>query len=615
MANPLSRLRVMYLRATRGKKGLLWIGATLSLLLCVAPPAYFYTHALLDSTPWVSHNQEVVASLERLGSQLDGAESCQRSYVLQHDQSRLLCFQEASWEISGELTQLRSLAGNDPDVKNNLDRLEPIIHRRLLVLQEGIAVHDRYGFQPARQFALLQQRMAMQEQMRAEMNVIEKAEQDLLTFRLLAAKRTAQRTMLLLGSGAFLAVSLLWFVFFKLKREIDKRVSAQYYLRLAYAALDVANRHLNGILESTPDSIAAVDLQMQWIAFNGKYSSEFKAKYGVTPETGMRVEEALVQQPKELATATALWQRALAGETFTVTENCADPAREDSVYEVRYYPITDRKGNPIAACHIARDISERKRFENILLRQSEELKRSNAELEQFAYVASHDLQEPLRMVASYMQLLAERYQGKLDAKADKYIAYAVDGARRMQVLINDLLALSRVNSRGAEFKPVDCESVFDQVLHDLAISIRDSNAVVEHGPLPTLMGDERQVGQLLQNLIGNALKFHGERAPHIRVHATQEHDHWLFQVQDNGIGIAPEHSERIFVLFQRLHSRQKYGGTGIGLAICKKIVERHGGRIWVESEPDKGATFNFTLPLASNIETQTDWQEAAVTCV
>ena len=248
------------------------------------------------------------------------------------------------------------------------------------------------------------------------------------------------------------------------------------------------------------------------------------------------------------------------------------------------------------------------------MRQSEELRRSNAELEEFAYVASHDLQEPLRMVASYMQLLAERYQGRLDAKADRYISYAVDGAHRMQALINDLLALSRVNSRGSEFTLVDCEKVVRQVLHDLDVLVRESKAVVELGPLPTLLADERQMAQLFQNLIGNALKFRADRAPLIRVAAECDQDHWVFKVQDNGIGIAPEHTERIFIMFQRLHSRQQCSGTGIGLAICKKIVERHKGRIWVESEPGAGATFLFTLPSAVPNQLPNHWQEAATTC-
>lgn len=213
------------------------------------------------------------------------------------------------------------------------------------------------------------------------------------------------------------------------------------------------------------------------------------------------------------------------------------------------------------------------------------------------------------MVASYMQLLAERYQGQLDAKADKYIGYAVDGARRMQSLINDLLALSRVSSRGAELMPVDCNEVICRVLHDLDARIRDSQAVIECGDLPSLSADEQQLAQLFQNLICNALKFRGAETPHVRIDAELAQDHWLFSVADNGIGIAPEHSEQIFVLFQRLHSRQKYEGTGIGLAICKKIVERHDGRIWVESEAGKGSTFKFTLPLISSTRAHINCQE------
>jgi PAS domain S-box-containing protein len=423
-----------------------------------------------------------------------------------------------------------------------------------------------------------------------------------------------QNAILLIGLGSLTSVLLLCVISFKFKREIDKRVTAQYYLRLAYAANDIANRHLNGILENIPDSIAAVDAQLQWIAFNSKYVAGFQNKYGDTPEAGMGMAEAFAKHPADLQEAVTFFRRALAGETFAVTEQSKDPERGDSFCEVRYYPITDRNGSPIAACCIARDISERKRFENLLLRQSDELKRSNAELEQFAYVASHDMQEPLRMVGSYMQLLAERYQGKLDAKADKYIDYAVDGARRMQTLINDLLALSRVNSRGAEFARCDCDRIVSQVLHDLDAAIRESKAVVEIAPLPKVMGDERQIAQVLQNLIGNALKFRADQAPHIRVAAEQQGGQWLFKVQDNGIGIASEYADRIFLMFQRLHSRQQYSGTGIGLAICKKIVERHGGRIWVESTIGRGSNFLFTLPGTGTTETQDHWQEAATTC-
>ena len=234
------------------------------------------------------------------------------------------------------------------------------------------------------------------------------------------------------------------------------------------------------------------------------------------------------------------------------------------------------------------DITERKR-------QDDELRRSNAELEQFAYVASHDLQEPLRMVVSYSELLAQRYQGKLDEKADKYIHYAVDGARRMQRLVADLMAYSRVGSQGKPQVPVDAGAVLQRVLKVLKQSASAAGATIDAQPLPTVLADELQLEQLLQNLIGNAIKFRGETPLHISVGALRQHQRWEFFVKDNGIGIEPQYADRIFQMFQRLHERGKYEGSGIGLAIVKRIVERHGGQIQVESAPGQGATFQFTL--------------------
>jgi signal transduction histidine kinase len=230
-----------------------------------------------------------------------------------------------------------------------------------------------------------------------------------------------------------------------------------------------------------------------------------------------------------------------------------------------------------------------------------ELERSNRELEQFAYVASHDLQEPLRMVSSYTQLLEQRYRDQLDDDAREFINYAVDGARRMQRLINDLLELSRVSTRGKPLEPIDANEVLGAVRANLSAAIEDSGALVTSDELPTVKADSTQLGQLLQNLIGNAIKFHGADAPRVHISAREQRGEWVFSVKDNGIGIAREYFDRIFVIFQRLHATATYPGTGIGLAVCKRIVERHGGRIWVESESGNGSSFFFTIPSSRGV--------------
>ena len=254
---------------------------------------------------------------------------------------------------------------------------------------------------------------------------------------------------------------------------------------------------------------------------------------------------------------------------------------------------TTENNRVIGTTVVFKDITARKR-------QEDELARSNQELEQFAHIASHDLQEPLRMVASFTQLLARRYQGKLDKDADDFIGFAMDGATRMQQLINDLLTYSRVGTRGKPSASTDLNEVLGYAEANLIEAIRESGGGVTHSPLPTVAGDQVQLTQLFQNFLANGIKFRGQEAPRIHVSAEQKGSEWIFSVRDNGIGIEPESQERIFLIFQRLHQRADYPGTGIGLALCKKIVERHGGRIWVESALGQGSTFYFTLKRAEN---------------
>ncbi len=246
------------------------------------------------------------------------------------------------------------------------------------------------------------------------------------------------------------------------------------------------------------------------------------------------------------------------------------------------------------------NITERKRAEEELKNRTEELARSNAELGQFVYVSSHYLQEPLRTISNFSQLLARHYKSKLDTKADQFIGSIVDETTRMQKMIENLLKYSRVGTHTKQFQPTNCEIVFDQALDNVKMAVEESGALVTHGPLPTVMADASQIVQLFQNLLSNAIKFRKEK-PRITVSAVQKGDEWLFSVKDNGIGIAPEFMEYIFKMYEREHTSAEYPGTGIGLAICKKIVESHGGRIWVESEQGKGSTFYFTIP-AKRIE-------------
>jgi len=276
-------------------------------------------------------------------------------------------------------------------------------------------------------------------------------------------------------------------------------------------------------------------------------------------------------------------------------------ANRDTDYDEADIKLMEAIGaivGPVLDARLQRDRQERarKRAEQELAAKAEELARSNAELEDFAYVASHDLQEPLRMVGSYMGLLERRYKGTLDNDANEFIDFAIDGATRMQTLIEDLLAYSRVTIRGKAFEPVDSNGVVDEVLQNLEVTITEHNAVVTRDELPAVSADRTQLVQLVQNLVGNAIKFHGEEPPHVHVAARKPEKEWVFSVQDNGIGIDPKYQDRVFKVFKRLHTRDEYPGTGIGLAVCKRIVDRHGGRIWLESEPGKGTTFYFTLP-------------------
>jgi PAS domain S-box-containing protein len=372
-------------------------------------------------------------------------------------------------------------------------------------------------------------------------------------------------------------------------RDISVRKEAEMHL----AQMEGRYR---GLLEAAPDAMVVVNAAGEIVLLNVQAEKQFG--YSRNELVGQQVKNIIPEGFAErlIADGTRSAAEALAQQIGTGIELIA--RRKDGSefpIEIMLSPLESAEGILVTAA--IRDISVRKESEQHLVKTVGELKRSNDELQQFAYVSSHDLQEPLRMVASYTQLLAKRYKGRLDSEADEFITFAVDGCKRMQGLIQDLLAYSRAGTNGKELCEVSGEDALRGALTNLRITLEQSGAVVTHDSLPALMTDETQLTQVFQNLVGNAIKYRGAEVPRVHVSATKNGDsEWIFSVRDNGLGIAPQYFERIFILFQRLHGRNEFEGTGIGLAICKKVLERLGGRIWVESQPEKGSTFHFALP-------------------
>jgi PAS domain S-box-containing protein len=351
-----------------------------------------------------------------------------------------------------------------------------------------------------------------------------------------------------------------------------------------------------GLLEAAPDAMVVVDQGGKIVLLNVQAEKQFG--YSRDELVGQRVTNLIPEGFAErlIADGTRSAAEALAqqiGTGIELTGRRKDGS--DFPIEIMLSPLENAEGTLVTAA--IRNITERKRSEVRLVNTVGELKRSNDELQQFAYVASHDLQEPLRMVASYTQLLSQRYKGRLDSDADEFIAYAVDGSNRMQALIRDLLTYSRAGTNGKALQQISSGNALKEALTNLRATIEESGAVVTQDSLPAVTMDEAQLTQVFQNLVGNAVKYRTAEAPRVHVSAASNGSHeWIFSVKDNGLGIDPQYFQRIFVIFQRLHGREEFKGTGIGLSICKKIVERLGGKIWVESQPEKGSTFYFNLP-------------------
>lgn len=400
----------------------------------------------------------------------------------------------------------------------------------------------------------------------------------------------------------------------ELERQVQERTRE---LRQANERLAQREREFRTLVENTPDVITRHDRQHRYLYINPA-STQIS---GIPPEVYLGKKPSELGYPQEIA---QFWEASLEA-VFVTGEMRIDEFEvmnqdEPRSYQVYVVPEREADQSIVSVMTIARDVTCLRQAEASTRKLAEELQRSNQELEQFAYVASHDLQEPLRAVTSFTQMLAKRYQGQLDAKADTYIEFIVDGATRMQQLIRDLLAYSRAGRYELKLQPIDFNALVQRVKKDLQVAIAENQAIITADSLPTITGDPNQMAHLLQNLIGNSLKYRSDANPRIHLSATilpgeatthsspdttspltVSSGEWLFSLQDNGIGIEPRYAERIFGIFQRLHTSDEYSGTGLGLAICRKIIERHEGRIWVESQLGQGATFFFTIPLSLKV--------------
>jgi PAS domain S-box-containing protein len=372
----------------------------------------------------------------------------------------------------------------------------------------------------------------------------------------------------------------------ELKRQIGERERAE-------RARQATENRYRALIEKSLDAVSLVDRDGN-ILYT---SSSAQRVLGYSPEEFNSIAGFDLIHPEDIERARSIVLKALrrSGESLTAEIRVR---HKDGTWRWIECVTTNLIDEPSVHAVVVnyRDKTDRKLAEEKLARRADELARINAELEQFAYVASHDMREPLRMIASYLQLLAQRYKGSIDDRADKYIHYAVEGAKRMQELITDLSAYTRVGTGAVSFQSVDCANCVSVAIANLKLIVEESGAQVTWGSLPVVMGEPGQLAQVFQNLIENAIKYRGEKPPQIRIIAERNGSNWLFTIADNGIGIDPRFSSRIFRIFQRLHEPDKYPGTGIGLAIVKKIVERHGGKIWVESCPGEGASFHFTIP-------------------
>lgn len=599
-------------------------GATIVTLVSIAILTCASLLWFQETVVQVRQTQFVIKQFETLLSQLKDAETGQRGYLLTGEANYLRPYQAALPSISQELQTLTQLLADSADQQARMTKLRVLITAKLAELQETIELRQQ-DYPAALQIVKQGEGAQLMEDIKTVTEAMKNDEEQRLQQRTRTEKLKSHLAIGLTTGGTGFSILLISGIVLQLNRERQSLQQSRDELRRSeqrYRSLVTATTQVVWVTDANGSTF---DITPSWLTLTGQTKQETEGwgwLNAVHPD-----DQPYVRQE---------WETALAQNQLYEVEYRL--RRMDGSYRnflVRGVPVFDPQGTVQEWVGACTDITERRQAEQVLKQAHDQLeqrveqrtrelteanktlqleiaerlraesklaqvaitlKRSNQELEQFAYVASHDLQEPLRTVANYTQLLAQRYQGQIDEKADKYINYVVDGAKRMQQLINDLLTYSRIGRQHLALQQTDCNQILNEILHNLQFAIAENQAIVTAEPLPTLTADPAKLAQLLQNLISNAIKYRSEQPPKIHIDVARLEREWLFSVQDNGIGIDPQYADRIFIIFQRLHTRRIYSGTGIGLTICKKIVELHGGRIWVDSEINAGATFYFTIP-------------------
>jgi|GEM_PF-3100612 len=576
-----------------------WVGWGLPLIavlmLITAGIGAFGTMSLYDSEAQVQHSNEIRSSLGQLLALARDAETGQRGFVITGRDEYLEPYSDATPQIAREFDRLSSLLKGDVWQEQRLARLQALMNRKHRELAKGIGMRRTQGFEAAQAAIMTDTGKAFMDQARATVAEMEDHVDKQLAARQANARRIRDLAVLIgLASGALTLLVYASFGYVARRLLSDLAESAR--------SLFDQKELLEVTLASIGDGVVATDIDGRVTFFNrvAQALSGWRGEQALGHPVGdiLRLERSSDDSVAENPAITAMRERRSVDHSSGVVLVGRDGQRTH--VDVNGAPTFDPEGKLVGSVLVLHDMTERERAERQIRQRTEELARSNRDLEQFAYVASHDLQEPLRAVAGPLQLLQRRYQDQLDARADEFIGHAVDGATRMQTLIDDLLSYSRVGRFEDPTQPVSAEQALEFALKNLVVVIEETGARIEHETLPVVQAISSQLALLFQNLIGNALKFRRkERTPVIRVRAEPLDGEWRFSVADNGIGISEQYFERIFVIFQRLHTRREYPGTGLGLALCKRIVEHHGGQIWVESTPGEGTTFFFTLPRAA----------------